>query len=634
MAKPTIRQIKDRERKQRQSPPRDFFRRAFIQVLIIAGVGLFVYSNTFHVPFVFDDIFNIVNNPGIKDFNYFKDPSMIGEARGLLPTFKYAFMTRILCYLTFAVNYKLGGFDVTGYHVVNILIHLVNSVLVYTLVLLTFKTPYFSSYHEDKTSFKTMNQTSIALFAALLFVSHPIQTQAVTYITQRFASLAALFYLLAFVLYIKARLSVSRAGMITLYIASVTSAICAMLSKENSITLPAVIVLYEFMFFRGAFRRRIFCLIPYVAATLIAPIAFLEAKSLLGQAGGVDSALHEFSGSMTRWNYLLTQFRVVVTYIRLLFFPVNQNLDYDFPISHALSDLPVLLSFVFLLLFFLFAIILFFISRRRVLEQRHELRIISFGILWFFITLSVESSVIPLTNVIFEHRVYLPSVGFFIALVTFILFVTNRMKALLPVPEKAVVILLTTVVLIFAGVAHARNNLWTDRVRLWEDIVRKSPQKVRPHNFLGKYYEQQGRIEEALEQFKIAINLGPDDLWSRANLGAAYEKLGRFEDAKREYLAAIRVDPKFAATHNNLGVLYGKQGQMEKAMEEFDTALRLDHNFAEAHNNKGIVYERLGQFEKAAGEYRTAITSDPGFTLARHNLEVINKKKGVRKNEQ
>jgi tetratricopeptide (TPR) repeat protein len=517
---------------------------------------------------------------------------------------------------------------------VNILIHLVNSVLVYTLVLLTFKTPYFSSYHETKTGFKTTNQTFIALFAALLFVSHPIQTQAVTYITQRFASLAALFYLLALVLYIKARLSVSRAGMITLYITSVTSAICAMLSKENSLTLPAVIVLYEFMFFGGAFRRRVLWLIPYVATMLIAPLAFLVAKSLLGQAGGVDSALHEFSGSMTRWDYLFTQFRVVVTYIRLLFFPVNQNFDYDFPISHTLLDLPVLLSFVFLLLLFLSAAILFFISKREVLEQRHELRIISFGILWFFITISVESSIIPLSNVIFEHRVYLPSVGFFIALVTFILLVARRMKALFPAPERAVVILLTAVVLIFSGVAYARNNLWTDRVRLWEDIVKKSPQKVRPHNFLGKYYEQQGRLEEAMEQFNIAIRLGPDDLWSRANLGAAYEKLGRFEDAKREYLAAIRVNPKFVATHNNLGVLYGKQGQMEKAMEEFDTALKLDHTFAEAHNNKGMVYERLGQFEKAAGEYRSAIASDPGFTLARHNLEVINKKMEVRKKEQ
>ena len=635
MARQTIRQIKDRERKQLKPSPRDFFRRSFIHLLVIAAVGLFVYSNTLHAPFIYDDMFNIVNNPGIKDFNYFKEPSMIDGARGLLPSFKYAFITRILGYLTFAANFKFNGLDVTGYHLVNILIHLMNSALVYALVLLTFKTPYFRSDHEAKPSFyDKRGQTLIALFAALLFVSHPIQTQAVTYITQRFASLAALFYLLALVLYIKARLSVSRAGMITLSITSVLSAICAMLTKEIALTLPAVIVLYEFMFFDGTFRRRISRLVPYGATALIVPIAFLEARRLLGHGGSIDSSMHEFSGSMTRWDYFFTQFRVLVTYIRLLFFPVNQNIDYDFPVSHTFSDMPVLLSFVFLLLFFLSAIILFFISRRKSLEQRHALRIISFGVLWFFITLSVESSVIPLSNVIFEHRVYLPSVGFFIALITFVLLVATRMRVLLPAMERAVVPLLTTVVLIFSGVAYSRNALWNDSVRLWEDTVSKSPHKVRPHNFLGKYYEKQGRLEEAIEQFEIAAKLDPGDLWSRVNLGSAYETLGRFEDAKREYLAALKVKPKFAATHNNLGVLYGKQGQIGKAMEEFNTVLKLDPKFAEAYNNKGIVYERMGRLEEAAGEYRAAIRTDPGFSLARYNLEAISKKKDVRQHRQ
>jgi hypothetical protein len=259
------------------------------------------------------------------------------------------------------------------------------------------------------------------LFAALLFAVHPIQTQAVTYIVQRFASLAALFYLFALVTYIKFRLislqtpilegqhhrpgiSVKRYA---LYAVSLISVILAMKTKEFAFTLPVVMAICEFMFFKETLKRRMLYLAPIILTMVIIPPSLSDTSGSLSEIGGIDEAAAEISGArdkISRWDYLNTQFRVIVTYIRLLFLPISQNLDYDYPIYRSFFSPAVILSFMFLLLLFGIGIYLFYISR----ITHCALRITAFGIFWFFVTLSVESSVIPIDAL--EHRVYLPSV--------------------------------------------------------------------------------------------------------------------------------------------------------------------------------------------------------------------------------
>jgi tetratricopeptide (TPR) repeat protein len=155
--------------------------------LIIITLGLLVYSNTFSSPFVFDDEINIVANPINKDLGYFARPSSAKSFRG--PVEYPALLKRYMGHLSFALNYRLHGLDVTGYHVVNLAIHLINGGLVYLLVVLTFRTPRLEN------SQLRQSAGGIALMSALLFVCHPVQTQAVTYIVQRLASMAAMFYL-------------------------------------------------------------------------------------------------------------------------------------------------------------------------------------------------------------------------------------------------------------------------------------------------------------------------------------------------------------------------------------------------------------------------------------------------------
>ena len=181
----------------------------YVVLVVIALVGTLAYSNTFTAPFQFDDDAYVVNNPTLRTFRYFISPSEITTLGQQSPTsfpnaLRSAFMTRIVGHLSLAINYHLHGLHVVGYHVVNLMIHILNGVLVYLILMATLKTEYFSSPSRKK----TLNlYPVIPIACSLLFVSHPIQTQAVTYISQRFTSLATLFYLLSLLLYLRFRTS-------------------------------------------------------------------------------------------------------------------------------------------------------------------------------------------------------------------------------------------------------------------------------------------------------------------------------------------------------------------------------------------------------------------------------------------
>ncbi len=209
-----------------------------LPLLLIILFGVLAYANTMSAPFQWDEQALIVDNPYITEPDYFLQPS---EAGDFSPTLN----RRYLGFLSFALNYHIHGFHVTGYHVVNLTIHLVCAVLVYSLVLLMLRTPFMEGSRLGGRTAYT------ALFASLVFIAHPVQTEAVTYVFQRLASLTALFYLLALVTYIRSRLSAGTKAAWGLYAISLASTLLAMKTKEHAFTLPVVLVLLEFLFFRG-----------------------------------------------------------------------------------------------------------------------------------------------------------------------------------------------------------------------------------------------------------------------------------------------------------------------------------------------------------------------------------------------
>jgi tetratricopeptide (TPR) repeat protein len=582
-----------------------FFRQPIVQITFLALLALFVYSNTFQAPFAFDDETSIIDNPIIRSLSGFLSDGYAYNPR------------RFIGYLTLALNYHFGGFTVTGYHVVNLAVHIASGLLVYWLVQLTFRTPFL------RRSLLAPRSDLLALAVALLFVVHPIQTQAVTYIVQRFASLATLFYLAALVLHVRWRLA-SEAGkeffsgsVLPSFLLSLVAALLAMKTKEIAFTLPFVVLLYEFAFFGRPGMERLASLVPMLLTAAIIPVSMVGVGKLFGvMLSDVDKSA--VTGQMlSRWDYLCTQFGVVVTYLRLIFLPVGQNLDYDYPASHSLFEAHTLFSLLLLLTLFS-ASLLFW--RRAGRGGDTGLRLAAFGILWFFVTLSVESSVIPIIDVIFEHRVYLPSVGIFIALVTLCAIGAEKMGERIPVAVRLQLPLLLVVTILLAVTAHARNMVWKDGITLWSDAIVKSPNKARPINNLGRAYQEMGQHQEAVKYLVKAIALQPNFAMAHNNLGISYAGKGERDAAIRKFRDALLIDPGLVTAHNNLGRTLVDMGDMDGSIKSLREALRLKPQFALAHSNLGFCLASRGELDAGIAEFNEALRLDPNLVDAHNYL--------------
>ncbi|MDA8082693.1 MAG: tetratricopeptide repeat protein [Nitrospiraceae bacterium] len=515
--------------------------------------------------------------PVIQNIQYFAEPSAAKNIQGV---FGYnTLKMRYIAALTFALNYKVHGLDVTGYHIVNLAIHLLTSMLVYGLASFIFKTPAYPLLDGRGKQAALF----IPLFSGLLFVSHPIQTEAVTYISQRFTSLVTMFYLLSVVTYIRSRTLETRLWKSRLlYIAALACSVFAMKTKENAFTLPIIIALCEFTFFSGKISRRFIFLAPFLLTLPIIPLSLIDTSDA-SIIDAVDRAMRA-NTDMSRLAYLYTQFRVMITYIRLLIFPVNQNLDYDYPIYNSFFQPEVFLSFLVLLTLAIVGTYIFYRAKHSDADKKFI--IIAFGIFWFFITMSVESSFIPTLDVIFEHRLYLPSVGFFIAAAFAIWFAWEKWTSGARYGKKVLACAMATIVFILSVATHSRNDIWTESVTLWEATVKGSPNKSRPHNNLGDAYERIGLTERAISEFSTALKISPNDAGAHYNLGFVYEKYGYIDMAINEYKAALSIDPNLANVHYSLGNVYTQLGNIDEAINEFQKVLSI--NPAHGMANKTI----------------------------------------------
>jgi len=571
-----------------------FLYKSLIHAVLIMVVGLVAYSNTFQVPFQFDDPRSITDVPFVRDLRLFPNVFTLHRSVG---------------FFSFALNYRLHGADVLGYHVVNLAIHLLNALLVYALIVLTFRTPGLRG------SFLLKHAKPMALLSALLFVSHPVQTQAVTYIAQRFASLATLFFLASVVTYANSRLSANAKPSpyrpLAWYGVSLLSAVLAMKTKETAFMLPLVIALYELLFFKGSVKKRILLLLPLMLTMVIIPASLLGIDRPLGTMMSDVGEATKVHTTMARTEYLFTQFRVIVTYLRLLIVPVDQNLDYDYPLFDSFFTPEVVLSFLLLTTIFGTGVYLLY-------RDRHAPgagRLTAFGIFWFFMTLSVESSIIPIADVIFEHRLYLPTVGFFIAITSALFWAAERLAGRLPHAVRAVAVFLGAAIIIFTGLAVARNGVWRSEISLWEDVIRKSPLKARGYNGLGLAYFNKNQYDRAIGSFARAIALHPSYGVAFNNIGNAFHRESLYDLAMEAQTRAIALEPGNPVFLYNRGLTRAARGEYDRAIEDYEAAVVLDPAYAEAYNNLGSVYHIKGLYDKAIEAYTKALTLHPGSAL-------------------
>ncbi len=599
-------------------------------IVFFAFVAFLIYSNTLHGPFVFDDDPNIVENPYIRlqslSLQGLEDAGFEGYARN-----------RPVANISFALNYYVHQYSTTGYHVVNVLIHIITGILLYVFIRET-----LGIWRKRVSGAWAMDEAHISLIAfsaALLWLVHPIQTQAVSYIVQRMASMSSMFYLASFVLYLRGRLTDGLKARYLLYAGSILSGVLAIGSKENAVTLPFFILLYDWYFFQDLSRVWLKRGLIFLSAALV---VFVLAG--LFYTRGYMSLWHfiesEYAGrNFTLVERVLTEFRVVVLYLSLLVFPYpgRLNMDYDFSISHSLFNpmttvfsLGILIGLIWLAIY---------------LAKGH--RVFSFCIVWFLGNLVIESSVFGL-ELVYEHRNYLPSmlVGLVVVLLAYRYVYVRR--------QWVAVSMLVIVVGVFSLWAYQRNSVWADGLLLWEDCVAKSPQKARPHMGLALVLEDKERLDEAVQQFKLSVQLDPKYAKAYYNLGNALRKQNRHEEAIQYYLKALALEPNSISILNNMIITYGEMGKISESLEYFKRALQIeprnvnvrynmafalkkserldeakrlllevlsiDKNHVFTYSELGNIYEKEGKIDEAIAYYRKAIELSPGYAKGHVDL--------------
>lgn len=612
-------------------------------VFSIVLLGLTLYSNILHSPFVFDDHGSIVDDEITKNIE---------------TAFKKISNNRYLTQLSFSLNYVIGGLRPFGYHLINNLIHVINATLVYYLVILTFRTPFFRTCYASRLTPDTSHYF-IAFSSAFIFVAHPIQTQAVTYIVQRATSMATMFYLISLIMYIKFRIQDTgyriqdgtsnnhasspityRFALFFSYSLSVLCAILAMKAKEIAFTLPIIILIYEFFFFnrplnsvqRASNLKRFLYLIPIILTMLIIPLSTLNINEPIEKVAQDMDLLSRDTPDISRADYLLTQFRVIMTYLRLLVFPIDQNLDYRYPVYHSFFDIHVFLSFLSILSMIGIAIYLFSRSRISIRGAQFpdsrslspHFRLISFGILWFFLTLSVESGIVPIKDVIVEHRLYLPSIGFFIGCISFLDCMIHQ--------KRLKVIVIIIIVACLSVSTYARNTLWKDPQKLWEDVIEKAPNNVRAYNELGAIFRDEGRYAQAMEQFEKALKINKNYAVTYYNIGYIQYKLGTYENALTYFQEALRFQLTVQLhmdIYNSIGITYSEMGNDTDAVHAFKKAIEILPGSIIPYNNLGRQYSKMGKFDQAIEIFEKGlrIREEPHL---RSNLSVAFDKKKER----
>jgi len=569
-----------------------FFVHKGLMLLFITVVVFLIYSKTLVSPFVFDDKNNILKNPHIRLTRL----TLFGITSA---GFSSPLSNRPTANISFAVNYYFHRYNVVGYHMANILIHITAGILLFIFVETTLHTP----------SLRSGNETDkwIPFFAAFIWLVHPIQTQSVTYVVQRMNSMCAMFYILSLLFYAKARLEAKNWKKIGMFTGFVIAGIAALGTKEIAGTLPFFTLLYEWYYFQQLsgtwLKRRFFLLVCIFILLALVAMLYLGAHPFDRILSGYDS--REF----TMPQRVLTQFRVIIFYISLILFPhpSRLNLDHDFSISRALVDPPTtLLAIAGILILGGIAI---YLAKKE--------RLLSFCILWFLGNLVIESSVIGL-EMVFEHRTYLPSM---LVSVLAVVLAYRHIK-----PKWLCVWVLGVVVLILSIWTYERNRVWNDRISLWKDCVKKSPNKARPHYNLARELESRGSLNEAVHHYFEALRIDPEQAEAHNNLGNVLQKQGKFARAVQHFSEALRIKPDDATVHNNLGVALQKQGNIPEAIRHFSEALRIKPHYDRAHNNIGVAQTKLGNYETAIRHFSDALRIKPDSSEARHNLNVVFKR--------
>jgi tetratricopeptide (TPR) repeat protein len=592
--------------------------------VILVGVVLLVYCNSFGGSFVFDDREMIIRDEQVHQ------PLRYWSAILL--------RTRPLVTYSLALNYALGGLNPWGYHALNLAVHVFAALVLYDLIRRSLLLDLFADRYRE-------TAPVLALAASLLWAIHPLQTESVTYIVQRAESLMGLFYLLT--LYCLLRGASSRSHGNRWYATTVVACALGMASKEVMCTAPLVALMYDRVFLSSSFAeilRKRWALYAGLASTwLILAVPLRGAVAGTGEIAGAGPAAGFTLKVLTPAAYLASQPGVVLHYLRLALWPSPLCLDYDWPMARGVAAILIPGALVVTLC----------LLSAWALWLRPALGFLG---ACFFIVLAPTSSFLPIGDLAAEHRMYLPLAAVMLLIV---LSGYSLVTAKLAGPERKpiaspsiAILALLGVTLLFAWMTASRNRDYFSEEALWRSVVEVRPDNMRARQNLGILCLDAGKLSEAAEHFQVLAQRQPD-AQAHYLLATTLERLGRTADAVAHYLEVVRLQPESAKAHfdlanalasegqlvqalvhyrevvklkpdhalgyNNLAMILANQGKNDEAITFYREALRLNPGLAIAHNNLGLALARLGRYDEAVEQYRQALAIDPAYVNACNN---------------
>lgn len=553
-------------------------------VFIAMMCGFMVYSNALKGEFVWDDNILIRNNTDIRRWDNL--PKVIfGNLGGESLYYKHS-SYRPVQTISYMIDYSLWQMKPFGYHFANIVYHMLVAGLLYILM------------------FKLFGSNYLSFVTALLFVLHPVHTEAVTYIAGRADPLSVVFMLASLIFYLRLMEKENAVD----YIMMALTYILGMLSRENALMVPVFVLVYHL-----ALRKKIAWRPLIVYGAIAGLYIFMRVTEVIGGMGLTEPV------KTTVLERVPGFFVAYMTYLKLLVVPFDLHMEYLRPMF-SMGDPRAVAGAV---LFLATLSTIFFFWKRSPL--------VTFGLLWFLVGLFPVSGVFVVVNAYMaEHWLYLPAMGLFLIMAHGIVTVSRKNRTL-----NGIMMFVVAIVSLFFGLlTYKQNKTWLNQIEFYERTRKYAPNSGRLHADLGEAYYRVGRVEESRDSTIRAIQLRPGYYAAWSNLGTIYVRLGEIDKAIDAYKNALKINPAYFNAHFNLANVYKDREQLDEAIAHYEQAVRYMPGMAMAYNNMAICYNQKGNLEKTKGNeplvkaykemavesYKKAIAIEPRNTKFYNNF--------------
>ncbi|MBN1793923.1 MAG: tetratricopeptide repeat protein [Candidatus Omnitrophica bacterium] len=556
--------------------------RDFLHVTTCIVLGIAIYSLTLLADFTYDDDMFITENPSVQSLTLGNVCRFFLSPAETIASVEHANIYRPLRTLSFAIDYRLWGLQPWWYHLVNIILHAGAGVTV-----------YFFVRHLTRKEYT-------AFLTTLFFILHPVQTEAVNCISHRAEMMFSVLYLLTILLYHCSTGQTQPARRVfSLYVFSCAAYFLGLLSKETTITLPLVLVVYEWLFVKdGGLAKRLRRLTPFFVITAV----YLGLRHVV-----VGKIIFEEWWGGSPYSSILTVPRVVCAYLRLLILPWPLTVRHSTEVAHSIFEPATFVS--------IFCLCLVAVSGYLLYRKRMTVRLFAF--LWLFITLLPGLNIVVIHQLVVERFLYLPSMGF-------CLFVADSLSSLSA--RKNVTFYIGVLVLFYSGLTILRSSDWLSDIRLWKAATRVLPADGASYFLLGNAYEAHGQLRRAIQAYETSLTKKEYMIQVHWRLAGCYQRVGELEKAIVEYHHMLQFEPESASGHYNLGIAYGSISEFEKAVEEFKRALECDPDYAAAHYNLAVTLQGMPGADPAAVRFHLERAKESGFQVpesAREYFEAV-----------